>query len=384
MFVHANRRTVAFPSVIFTGFLCLTAPITYAADAASVFKVSGFMSVTAGTVLNGDRDEPLEYNPDVNCPCVVTDWGNNGIYEGSAWSFKPDTKAGLQLGYKITDQLSLTGQVVSRASDPMPSITWAYASYAFTDNWQLDVGRKRIPIYFYSDFQDLGVAYPWITPPAELYGWESTNYDGASVAYKTRLAGANVRTSVFAGQTTAKDNPYVETYSQDDTNTQWNKLIGTDMEISKGWWTTRLVYIQTDVQFDNKTAASKDRADMSAYGLAFNGDFDSWFFLTEMGRNVRNDADDPYYGRIAAPSYSVGAGYRFAGRWTVFANTAQYREISNESDYEYFRFRSDTLALRYDLTPKSDIKLQFDKHDDDSFNYTGSADLLRISYDMVF
>ena len=154
--------------------------------------------------------------------------------------------------------------------------------------------------------------------------------------------------------------------------------------MSKDWWIARVNYLQADVQFEYKDIAWKDRADMSAYSLAFSGDFDDWFFLTEVGQNVRKDTDAPDRQRITGPAYSAGVGYRFMDQWTAMLNTAQYRERSNLPGYEYFRWNTHSVVLRYDLTPKSDIKIQFDKQDDKSYNFTGDGDLLRVSYDVVF
>ena len=363
--------------------IALVAPAAAAADDQS-FQLSGFMSVTAGAVLSGDYDQRLAYNPQIQCPCAITDWTYNGVYEGSSWTAKPDTKAGLQLTWNITDQLGFTTQVVSRATEPQPDVQWAYMSYKFADHWELDLGRKRIPLYFYSDFQDVGFAYPWITPPSEVYGWESTNYNGASVSHSMKWGGADARASVFGGRETVKHNPYVENYYTENTNTNWDNIVGTDLEVSKDWWTVRAVYVQADIRFNDRMWQTKDHSQMQAYGLAFNGDFGDWFFVSEIGQNNRKDTDWPDYSRIKAPAYSVGVGYRFADRWTALVNTSGFRERSNDPAYEYFRYRSNTVGLRYDLTSKSDIKVQFDKHDDKSDNFTGDSDLLRVSYDMVF
>ena len=154
--------------------------------------------------------------------------------------------------------------------------------------------------------------------------------------------------------------------------------------MSKDWWVARVNYVQADVQFEYKDIGWKDQSEMNAYSLAFNGDFGDWFFLSEVGQNVREDTDFPDNQRVTAPAYSVGVGYRFLDKWTAMVNTAQYRERANDPYYEYFRWQTNTVVLRYDLTPKSDIKIQFDKQDDKSFGFTGDGDLLRVSYDVVF
>jgi len=347
---------------------------------AGEFRASSFVSIVAGAVIDGERQDPLNDNPDVKCPCFVTDWANNGFYEGSSWTTKQDSKAGVQLMYVLNDAVSVTGQVITRGVEPKPDLTWAYVSWKFLDDFQLDIGRKRVPLYYYSDFQDVGVSYPWITPPGELYGWETTNYNGASFRHQSSWNGVGISTGIFTGRGSVEDNPYLETYASYSVDTLWHHMVGGDVEMSQDWWTLRLVYLEADVEFDYQPGI--DRQDMKSYGMAFNGDFGDWFFLSEAGVNNRDYIDAGY--TIKAPAYSLGVGYRWGGAWTAFVNYAQYREISDDEAYAYFRYNSHSIVLRYDLTSSSDIKVQFDLHDDDSTDFTGSSQLLRISYDAVF
>lgn len=52
--------------------------------------------------------------------------------------------------------------------------TWA--------EWKLQIGRKRLPLYYYSDFQDVGYAYNTVRPSPDVYGWDIVNYNGASLS----------------------------------------------------------------------------------------------------------------------------------------------------------------------------------------------------------
>ena len=366
----------------------VTSSAAWADDTDSNWHFSGFMSVVAGAALSGSNNDPLTYNPQIDCPCVITDWSNGGLYEGSNWTFQPDTKAGIQFSYDFTDHISFTSQIVRRATDNSSDwdkdLQWAYLTYKLADSWSVDVGRKRIPLYYYSDFQDVGFAYTMITPTSAMYGWEVNNYDGASLNHSMNWNGINMQASVFGGGSTVQENHYTELYYPTTTNTQWSNIVGATFEMSKDWWVARVNYVQADVQFEYKDIGWKDTSDMNAYSLAFNGDFDDWFFVSEIGQNNRKDADFPSHQRVMGPAYSVGAGYRFMDKWTAMLNTAQYRERSNDPYYEYSRWQTNTVVLRYDLTPKSDIKVQFDKQDDKSYGFTGDGDLLRVSYDVVF
>lgn len=146
------------------------------------YTVSGFASIVAGGILEGSRQMPLSKQPAIGCPCYVNDWSNGGWY-GKHLSLEPESRLGIQGNLKLTDSVSATAQLTTRGSQPEPNLQWAYLTWR-KGNFELQAGRKRIPLYFYSTFQDVGLTYPWISPPSELYGWEATNYNGANLRWR--------------------------------------------------------------------------------------------------------------------------------------------------------------------------------------------------------
>lgn len=364
---------------LLVGLVALVASSGLYAQSEENFKLSGFASVVGGKVFGGSDNFPLG-NPKYTAPSYVADWFNAGVYE-KKFSLKPETRVGVQGTYEFTKQFSATAQITSRAVDADPSLEWAYLTHK-TGNWEFQVGRKRIPLYYYSDFQDIGVAYPWITPPSDLYGWEATNYNGASVRYRVSSGGVNYVASLFAGTEKVKDSRYFGMSSTDTTDLQWKSIIGGDFELSKDWWTLRFVYMQNDVFSRERMSGIEGSQKMQAYGAAFNVDFDDWFVLSEVGQNIRKKATgvSPNY---KAPAYSVTAGYRI-GNWTPFASIGNYTERSNDLGYVPVRWRTTAAGVRYDVNPSNAVKLQYQYNKDVNASWTGNASILRLSYDMVF
>ena len=58
--------------------------------------------------------------------------------------------------------------VANSRYDYDPKFEMAYASYDF-DSFTARAGKLRLPLFFYSDYTDLGYAYPMIRPSQELY-----------------------------------------------------------------------------------------------------------------------------------------------------------------------------------------------------------------------
>jgi hypothetical protein len=385
--MNMRKRLLVLVASWFTFVWSLSTMAQVAPDASSVqqgisTRFSGFLSIDGGEVLSGSFHGPMPNNPAYSCPCYLADWTSTGMYS-TGFSFKPETRAGVQADIKFNDQFSFTAQVTDRADDTSPQLQWAFLTYDFMPNWELTVGRKRIPLYYYSNFQDVGIAYPWVTPPPELYGWEVTNYNGVSLRYNVKVLGFRTTSSVFTGTETVLDDRYYLSGSTDNINASWKNIWGADTEWTKDWLTMRLVYLLANASTDDITIGARSEARVHSYGIAINADFDDWFVLSEFTADDRS-YNTNYY--VNAPALSVGAGYRF-GAWTPFLNYGWYYENTNGLD-QYptpARYKRTSLTLRYDLNPTTAFKLQWDNYEEAAIsNLTGNSKVLRIAFDKTF
>jgi hypothetical protein len=351
----------------------------------SSLKVTGFLSVVDGRVLSSTLD-PATYSGvaaanGVSVPFYTADWSNAGVY-GEKYSIAPESHAGIQVTYSLTDSVNLVGQLVVRGTDGTPEVTWAYAGYKLNKNWEVQVGRKRIPLYYYSDFQDIGVSYPWVSTPPELYGWDATNYNGASVRYSGAFGNSNVTASLFAGDESISKSAYNKLLYAGDTKVDWNNIVGTDVEFNNGPATIRAVYVKSNTNTANADAGYDANAALTAYGIAANLDFDSWFILSEVTTLKREFAEARY--SYTAPAFTLGVGVRL-GKWTPFLNYAKYTEDSSDLlKYSPQSYQRTSATLRYDLNSASAIKMQLDCNKDVTNNFGGDTTIFRVSYDLVF
>lgn len=371
---------------IVCGGLCFIAPslAQEKASSDSDFKVTGFLSIVGGGVTAGKLDSNYVGPPQLdghNCPCYVADFNNGGTYT-KTFSLKPESRAGIQANYQATTNLSFVGQVTIRGTDATPSIQWAYGAYKLDKNWEIQIGRKRIPLYYYSDFQDIGVAYPWINPPPELYGWEVTNYNGGSIRYNNSIGDTTVNASVFAGTERNKNSLYEKLFYSGRNEAAWRKIIGGDVEFSRDFFTVRGIYLQADASLKVFDSGIDTVAQLQAYGLAANLDFEKWFVLSELTQVKRMFKKESY--AIRSPAWTLGVGLRL-GSWTPFINYASYKDHTNDlRQYSPQIFRRTSATLRYDVDASSAIKAQIDRYRDVGNLLGGNNTVLRISYDRVF
>ncbi|KKO45844.1 hypothetical protein WG68_09075 [Arsukibacterium ikkense] len=365
--------------------MVLGAVIVTPLQAEITYRFNGFGTVAVGKVISGSVNE-TDY-VSYRCPCFITDYNNGGIYERhDGWSASQESRLGAQLNINFTDRLSLVTQVMARAVDNEFSLEWAYLSYDLTDKFTLQAGRKRIPLYYYSEFQDVGFAYIWLRPPQTLYGWEASNYNGANLRYTEYFQNWSLTANIYAGKETVDDAPYNALYDITAQDSKWDKIRGMDIELNRDWFTARFIYMTSEnstTERPDSNAFYSPATDQTVIGLSLNADFNNWFVLSEMNLNKREDKADGLI--IRSPASMLGVGYR-TGKWTPFISWSRFWDKSNDLDaYEPERFSDTSFTLRYDINNTSSVKAQINRLKDSSlYDFVGNTTVLAIAYDFVF
>ncbi|MFM2407357.1 MAG: hypothetical protein RL358_99 [Pseudomonadota bacterium] len=366
------------------------------------FAGSGFLTVSAGQMLSGTRGPVL----DKNCPCFVADFAQNAIYDGSGGvQFAPDSKLGLQGSVTLPDaRFSLTAQAVARGShNGNINLEWLYGSYQLNDATTVQVGRKRLPMFYYSDSQDIGFALPWTHLPPQMYGWEVVNYNGVSVQHRMQAGDWDVTAQALAGSEQVKDSGYWQVYNgqASQTNVQWSHIVGGNLTLNRDWFETRWAYIQSDTQRTNvngvwnaATQTLQPSTDpflhntvsqQRIYTASFSGEFTDWLLRSELlfidrpGANFKDHAN------------RLGVTRRF-NDWELSGNIAEYHgqavtAVGGDPQGQESHINH-SLTARYFLSPQSDVKAQLDRQRDrGGINWQpkyGSATLLTLAYDRIF
>ncbi len=367
------------------------------------YSGSGFMTIAAGKMLGGTSGNVGGYN----CPCYIADYAQAAIYDGrNGLQWGPDSKLGLQGNVSFDNQrFSVTAQAVSRgAENGTADLEWLYGSYKLNNKITLQAGLQRLPMFYYSDSQDIGFALPWTHLPTWLYGWQAVNYTGASMRYQDQFGDWSAIASLWGGNEHNNNSGYWKVYgngAQSITNVNWTNILGSYLTLSKDWFETRVVYMQSNTQ-DQAVSNTFDFTNMAydlpptlapiakqrVYGLTTKADYQNWQLYYEL---INIDHPGLTYKDYAQ---NLAVGYRY-GKWLPMATWGEYwgkvvsegvlpgapTSIAN-SQQTY------SLSLRYDLTTSSDLKLQFDStsdHSDPGFTpLYGSSRLLTVSYDKVF
>jgi hypothetical protein len=375
------NRTLLLPALLAAWVLPVQAHMPEGLE----WSGSGFLTAVAGRVLGGTHDPTTDGG--YRCPCFISDYAQGGIYERGRVRVGPDSRLGFQGSVSTSDRrFGLTGQVVMRGTaNGAPNLEWAYGTAELDSRFTLQVGRKRLPLFAYSEVQDVGFAVPWTHLPPQLYGWEIVNYNGASLTYRDTWGRWAPTLSVFGGAESARNSGYWKIYNgkESRTDARWSQILGTEWKFNRGPFDARYVYMQSYTQ--NRLAGDgpsefSPRARQRIHGASFSHDDGHLIARAEFLAIDRTED----YGRDNAQLFALG--YRI-GRFTPLLSYANYRQKNHDPSVSEAH-DTRTAVLRYDLTNASALKIQFDAWRDRSAegfaSMRGHARLLTIGFDMVF
>ena len=343
----------------------LTILVIYKPATAEI-KLNGFGSVAIGTVIEGDE--------------FLADYPKTGIYNDDL-SLDPDTTLGLQLSAYFTDKFSLIAQVaVHGASDYDPEIDWLYLNYYLTPGLSVQAGRKRLPLYYYSDYFDVGYAYYWIRPPPDVYTWQITNYNGASLLYETALGQWDTSLNVYFGSEESEDNDLLNLLrngaSVDET---WKNMIGIVGMMSNNWLELRLTHMQGLIDRAISGVSVLNDVEQQFLGMSLNLTFDSLLILSEFN-NYRQPDNDVEYN-----AYLLSFGYQI-GELTPHITQSGFKQDISALGNDDEQHRTISVGLRWDVADNIAAKIQYDKVIDEGMTVPVMGDSKSISFavDFVF
>jgi hypothetical protein len=361
--------------------LMIAALVAGAAGAAHAdnLSVTGFATLTAGKAYSGYQGQFMDFQ----CPCAIGNYEHGQVYNNGEWSATHETLAGLQLKYQLTDKLSATFQAVERASRGKPDVDWAYLSYDVTPDTTVQVGRRRLPIYAYSDSVYIGYSLPWVRVPQDIYGWEVGAYNGVTVRHTRSIGDWAVTGTAFAGQENSKNNIEQQRiyygYKVDDA---WKHILGGFLDVSNDVFGARLIYMQNSIDLtlysptDGVSTANGTR--QRIIGLSGSIDYGNWMVRAEANSFIRPSLD------YRSSSWTTTVGYRI-GKFTPLAGFSAYKEKLTPT---YTTTQNDTtrfVGVRWDFRKNMDLKFQWDSVKDTSnYDFTHDAKMVTFTLDALF
>ena len=331
----------------------------------------------------------------------------------------------LQAKANVNERTTVTAQLLSRGlgqeeDDYEIQTQWLYLTLKASDTTNVRIGRFRSPLYFYSDFFDVGYAYPWISPPSTVYNLSAfDSVEGIDIVNNHPLGSWNATFQAFYGEYT--DEMFV-----------FEEYGGLSYSAENDWLTLRFTYVINgsieavlDPTFvaglEALGAASPELVDaldvkdetVEFTGLAVVIDYNNFLFTSEATtidfeeQSLFSDSDQWYamigyrfnnltfhltYGEletdpdfssidsILAPISAVDP----ATAATLRATAVSFINLSTSDD------TNTTLGVRWDYSASSAIKFEISQVEETTFDFVSNSfvdqdgTLFAVAIDTVF
>jgi len=281
--------------------------------------------------------------------------------------FNEDSRVGIQISADINSRMSVTAQLLGSAEQSQnfdAKFDWGFVSYALTDDLTVRGGKIKFPTFLVSEYIEVGYAYPWIRPPAEVYSSNPiTAITGVDLLFRARLGFFDLLVQPYAGTSSGDDAlvpqevlpalalpPGTVSYADFDAE----NMLGINLALSTDTLTLRGGYLQTEVSAKSLGVTEPDDVSFASVGASI--DWNNVIAYTEyFERDIDGQANAFFPNQ---KGWYATLGYRLR-RFLPHITYAQLRDDNSSSDAGTgLEQNSLTLGLRYELGTGAAIKLE--------------------------
>ncbi len=286
--------------------------------------------------------------------------------------FTHHSHIGLQFNTEIIKKLELSLTLLSEGKeDYQTRAAWFYATYAINRDVSFRFGRLKLPFYLVSNYIDIGHAYPWVTPPEEVYNTNIINSpEGIEFIYETDFYSSILTFNTYIGSDRSKQylapsfiddttvnisNKYV---SGDKIKYESHELFGAALNISTDNITFQVTHNQAVITA-HELNIDKSRVSLGSFGLIL--DYGQFILYSELTHRDSDASLQPIFPDQSSKYITIG--YRIS-KYMPYITYATIGKGKTDSKYSLVQ-QSSTIGLRYDVNPKMAIKFQASKIEPD-------------------
>ncbi|KPV98375.1 hypothetical protein AN214_00136 [Pseudoalteromonas sp. P1-9] len=366
--------------------------VIFSQSASAELNISGYGSIIAGKTL-GTVDDPL--NPGQTRDEILTaDFYDVGQYTNDL-TFKAESIIAVQGIYKFNNKLSVTAQLVAKGVDDFnPEFDWYYVTYQANEDWTFMAGRRNIPMYYFSEYAEVGYAYPWMRPPSNLYWWQVTQFDGAHAMYSFELGDYSNTITAFYGNEYSDDNVEMLYYDKlyggnaRTVNEYWTDIAGFNWNMSGDFFDLRFVYFQNDRDRETiqQDGSISPYTPFSQQFIGFGGqvNISDFTILFDMNYVEYDDAVGTEF-----PTYLISVVYNIDEFQPYISYSKADHERANVPTEDLEEHYMLSYGLRYDFHSNVAFKVQYDTFVDQGdeatgWAYHGDSRTITMGIDFVF
>ena len=328
-------------------------------------RISGFGSIVAGQVLDGSG--------------YVADYPNVGAYDDQ-FDIAQETRMGVQANATINDDLSATMQVMSRANNEYEAeVEWLFVNYAISEDLELQAGKLRVPVYYYSEYMDVGIAYPWVRVPADAYSLDLTSFNGLQLNHRTFFGSTSMTSTLYAGRAHSGATSELMTFLfGENIEREFTGLIGAGVELNNDSTIVKVSFSTADLD-ETRNAGDFNDGTIEFLDVFFQQNFGPMSLMLEY-----NDYDPFYQSYFVTGTYTHGHNTYYA-MWSKFDLDFEISGVPAE------QHDTTSIGVRHNLGPRVAVKMDLSvMNDTGAFavnkdpNNDGDVTILSTSLDFMF
>lgn len=285
--------------------------------------------------------------------------------------FLQDSRIGIQLSAKVNKEVSVTGQLLSRAREENYNMTadWAFVTYQASQALAVRGGKLKLPVFLVSDYIEVGYAYPWVRPPEEVYGGNPlTTINGIDLLVRLNFGSLNflfqpyygnsrgeqalVPQEAFAAMPPSIRPPAGSIVYMDFTA---DNMSGANISLGSDAFTVRAGYLEADVSAES-FGVIENKAKFASAGMTAD-----WHDIVLYSEYFEREVEGRAAGAFPAQKGYYGTlGYRI-GKWlphVTYSVLDDNLEPGAPALGTPLKQTSTALGLRYELGTGAALKLE--------------------------
>jgi len=302
-------------------------------------KVSGFLTAAAAKT-SGLKDEP-------GAKAKYIERLNNDHINYA------DTHYGINIRTSLSEEWTAAGQLYASGAEENYNVIldWAFASYQPSPDLVANFGKIKFPTSMVSEVIDVGLLYPWIRPPQELYNLEAEGpnivaeaFNGTTLIWRNNVGNSVVYLQPFIGSI-----PSAAGTKHD--------LTGLKLALEGDTFSAQVSHYSAEMEFETVTAwpepyRTLEGKDLKVSTAGLNLDWNNIIVMGEYGSSKLDNNSE-----TETKSYYATLGYRI-GKVLPHITAASINR--GEADEETGQ-KSTTVGIKYELQPDVALKAEWQK-----------------------
>ncbi len=299
----------------------------------------------------------------------VTSNDNETAYLGykDSTSFQNDTLLGIQVDAQIYNTVRTSAQIIAKetAGNFELEAEWGYIGYTVNPSLEIKAGRLRVPAFMFSETIHIGVSYPWVRTPTEVYNLFQT----------TKLHGIDLTYSIDSRYHTLYIQPYIgEIHSSSFSGSQSVRAstdefygVRAQLEAPNYEITAGLVHAKGFLNISSPSLTTVIDVNFDMFTLGFQTEIHDFEFIAEFVKNQNQGTSNP-----DASGWYASLIYQH-GRYSPYISVAGRDEklVGNRKASNLSESRSVSLGIRLDVSPGSALTLEL--HHAEALNDSAGA-----------